>query len=310
MSPTRSESSNPESADRHTERAVVATIDIGTNSTRLLVTDGLRDLHRQAVVTGLGRGLGPSGAIGEEAIERTCATLAAYRETAADLGATALAAVTTAAARSASNTAEFLVAATDALGVTPRVISGEEEARLSYRGATSDLDGGDWTVVDIGGGSTEVVSEGSTVSLPVGSVRLTESFFDAGPADPGVVTAAFEAARAFFTECPVAARLAGVAGTWTSLAAMEGAVEPYEADLIHHSVLARSQVDRWVERLASLPVAERAATPGLDPARAPVILGGAVVAAAVMDRLADEVVISERDLLDGLAAETWPLEWR
>lgn len=280
----------------------MAVVDIGTNSTRLLVTDGSRSLERRAEVTGLGRGVAASGRLEDSAIRGTCDVLAAYRRLAGRHDADVVEAVTTAAARSAGNTDEFLDAATRALGVTPRVISGEEEARLAFEGATSDLGGDGWTVVDVGGGSTEIVSGESWVSLDLGSVRTTEEFLVDDPPPPSQVAAALEDARRVLAGSRPAARVAGVAGTWTSLAAIEVGEDAYDPERVHHTVLSRERVRRLMERLAAMPVREREQLGGLEPARAPVIAGGAVVALAVSEALDCDIVVSERDLLDGLAA--------
>jgi exopolyphosphatase / guanosine-5'-triphosphate,3'-diphosphate pyrophosphatase len=286
-------------------RPPVAAVDIGTNSTRLLVTQGEEDLVRESVVTGLGRGLSEKGALSSDAIRRTCRVLETYRQVADSCGVERIRAVTTAAARSAGNTDEFLEAATAALGVTPEVVSGEVEAAHSYAGAVSDLEGDGWTVVDIGGGSTEVISEDEGVSYPIGSVVVSDIHLVDAPTPPEQVASTRRAAMETLAPvAPAGGGVAGVAGTWTSLAGMEAATVVGERMRVHHDVLSRQSIDRWVERLAAMSGSERERIPGLDPARAPVILGGAMVASVVVDRLGcDEVVVSERDLLDGLVLE-------
>jgi exopolyphosphatase / guanosine-5'-triphosphate,3'-diphosphate pyrophosphatase len=287
-------------------RGPVAAIDIGTNSTRLLVTWDDGDVVRESVVTGLGRGLSETGVLSSDAIGRTCRVLETYRQVAESCGVERMRAVTTAAARSAGNTDEFLEAATTALGVSPEVVSGEVEAALSYAGAVSDLEGDDWTVVDIGGGSTEVISGDGGVSYPIGSVVMSDLHLIDAPTPPEQVASARRAAMETLAPvAPAGGGVAGVAGTWTSLAAMDLASAQVDGSVrVHHVVLSRQSIERWIERLAAMSGSERERIPGLDPARAPVILGGAVVASVVVDRLGcDEVVVSERDLLDGLALE-------
>lgn len=271
----------------------VGVVDIGTNSTRLLVTgDGEAEVRR-SVVTGLGRGLATTGVIGSVGREATLATLGDYRELLS--GSAASKAVMTASGRDAADAASFIEEGSAVLGVELEVVSGADEARWSYRGAVSGLGPGEWTVVDIGGGSTEIVTSSWSASFDVGSVKVTDLHLDRG-AD--VVTAYGWVLQTLTAPVGAAGTPVGVAGTWTSLAAMEGA-RP-----VHHSRLAGSAVTGWVDRLAPMTDDEKRRIPGLDPARAPVILGGAIVAQAVMTLLeATEIVISEHDLLDGLAAE-------
>lgn len=287
---------------------IAAAVDIGTNSTRLLVTDRGEDLQRTAVVTGLGRGVAETGRLSADGIAATCSVLADYAAMAQRLGVERIRAVTTAAARRAENTEAFLDLAEAALGVRPEVVSEEEEARLSYLGAATGLPDGHWTVVDIGGGSTEVVDEVAGRSFPIGSVLVTEGFFGEGPEPPEVIEAATEAVHAALTEmAPATGGLVGVAGTWTSLATIHLGVAADDTDQAHHLTLTAAQVGGWVEELAAMSVSRRSTLPGLDPARGPVILGGAVVAGVMMERLgSDRVLVSVRDSLDGLVASIDP----
>lgn len=280
----------------------LAAVDIGTNSVRLLVVDHDRsDLVRRTVITGLGRGMQHTGRLNPDGRVETLAVLGEYRREMEGLGAGAVRAVMTAVGRSASDVEPFLEEAKGALGIRPQVISGHEEARLSYRGAVAGLEGGDWTVVDIGGGSTEIVSAAAARSADIGSVRLTDLFLGARPAPAEAVETAREHARRILAGEKAPDGVVGVAGTWTTLAALT--LEEYDPERVHHFTLGRSQVTGWVERLAMLSVEETAALPGIEPRRAPVILGGAIVAEQVMEVLGvDHCLVSERDLLDGIVA--------
>ena len=281
-----------------------AAIDIGTNSIRLLVVDEHgQDLVRISQVTGLGHGVDANRRLGRDAVERTLGVFADFARTCEELGVDRLRAVATSATRDAENRDEFLDRAETVLGIRPEMISGQQEAELAYRGATADRDG-DAVVVDIGGGSTEFVSRSETiqaVSIDIGSVRLTDRLLPHRPADYEGLEKASAHVQSLFREVPRAGDsvVIGVAGTWTSLAAIEQARD----GRVHDALIPRLTADRLVARLASLTVEQTAALPGLDPARAPVILGGAVIAREAMRALGtDQVVVSERDLLDGIVA--------
>lgn len=288
-----------------------AAVDIGTNSMRLLIVDDGGEIGRWQQVTGLGRGVDASGRLSDEAIEATIETLARYGVLIQRHGVTRARAVATSASRDAGNAQEFLDRAEQALGVRPEVIDGATEARLSYRGATSDApDGGPYLVIDIGGGSTELVwsvdGSVSAVSVDIGSVRLTDRVPVSRPATfEEIQSAAGVAERAFEpVEIPDRTWSAiGVAGSWTSLAAVSADLPAYDRTVVHHRRLDRRGVDRLVALFASQTIEETAAIPALDPARAPVILAGAIVAREVMRRMGlVEVTVSELDLLDGLVA--------
>ncbi len=280
-----------------------AAVDIGTNSLRLLVvTDLGQDLVRWQRVTGLGRGVDATGTLSEESMGRA---LMALESAAADirrLGAVQARAVATSAVRDAVNRRIFLDRAADVLGFEPDVITGGEEARLSFRGAVAGLDGRN-LVVDIGGGSTEFVTEEGGVSVDIGSVRLTERAALEHPCSFDRLASASQLASAALEEAPgpvAGTRVVGVAGTWTSLAAIRDGA----ADAVHLVELTRDDLDRLVALLASLTLEATARLPGLDPDRAPVILGGALVARESVRHLGvDRVMVSERDLLDGVVAE-------
>ena len=285
-------------------------MDIGTNSVRLLVVSPEGEVGRWQTVTGLGRGLGERG-LAEESMARTVETLGRYGELISDRRVTAGRAVATSAVRDAANREEFLDRAEEALGIRPETISGEEEARLSFAGAVAELSGKEnCMVVDIGGGSTELVwrnREGviEGVSLDLGSVRMTESVLpDRPPSRPQLQQAFAHAAEMLgAVSIPLRSRVVGVAGTWTSLAAIGLGLETYDRRQVHHSAMTAAQLAIMLAELAKLTVAETAAIPSLDPARAPVLLAGTVIAHESLRRLAcPEALISESDLLDGLIA--------
>jgi exopolyphosphatase / guanosine-5'-triphosphate,3'-diphosphate pyrophosphatase len=280
-----------------------AAIDIGTNSVRLLVVDEHgADLTRRSEVTGLGRGLSASGRLNAEGRSATLEVLGAYAEAMAGLQVERQRAVMTAAGRNATDTTDFLTDAAEVLGFPIDVIPGEEEAALSYAGAASDLPGDDPVVVDIGGGSTEIVTAGGGRSFEIGSVRLTDQHLADRPVPDQTLADARATVRDVLAPVtPTSQPVVGVAGTWTTLAAIEhGVCAP---DLIHHSRLSVPVLGRWIDRLSTLSVVETARLPGIEPRRAPVILGGAIVAEQVLGVLdARDCLVSERDLLDGIVA--------
>ncbi len=288
-----------------------AAVDIGTNSVRLLVVSSEGEVGRWQTVTGLGRGLGEQGLLTDNSMARTLAALSHYGELMLEHQVTEKRAVATSAVREALNRQEFLDRAESALGVRPETISGEEEAQLSYAGAVTDLsDHGSYMVVDIGGGSTEFVwrdREGivAGVSLPLGSVRLTESVLADRPPLPEQMKRAFAATVDILSAAslPFRPKVVGVAGTWTSLAAIGLRLDRYDRNRVHHATMPAAQLAILVSELAGLTVDETAAIPSLEPARAPMILAGAIIAHEALRRLAcPEVLISESDLLDGVIA--------
>jgi exopolyphosphatase/guanosine-5'-triphosphate,3'-diphosphate pyrophosphatase len=289
-----------------------AAVDIGTNSMRLLVVDAAGgEIGRWQRVTGLGLGVDSTGRLSPDAIERTVDVLALYGELMRSNGVVRARAVATSASRDAANRDEFFDRAERALGLRPELIEGVEEAALSFAGATLDAPGdGPFVVSDIGGGSTELVYrvDGAVtgMSVDIGSVRLTERLLPDHPADFDQLEAAGRLVDELLANANVPtddAVVIGVAGTWTSLAAISLGLAAYDREAVHHAALSRDVVDHLVLWLAALDVDETAAIPALDPARAPVILAGAVVARGVMRRLAaGEVIVSEHDLLDGVVA--------
>jgi exopolyphosphatase/guanosine-5'-triphosphate,3'-diphosphate pyrophosphatase len=288
--------------------------DIGTNSTRLLIAEVsagvVRPLARRVVVTGLGGGVDRAGRLGEAEVARTLEVLAAYGVAAREAGVAALRVVATAAVRAAGDREEFLDRAGAALGVRPEVITGQEEAVLSFAGATGGVAGpGPYLVIDVGGGSTEFVfgtgAPESVASVDLGSRRVTERFLPGLPADPGAVEAARRAATEAFAAVAlpgVPGTALGVGGTFTALCAIALGLEAYDPERVHGAVVGLAALEALVDRLSGLSREGTAALPSLDPARAPVLLGGAVVAAEALRHSGRaEVVVSEADLLDGIA---------
>jgi exopolyphosphatase/guanosine-5'-triphosphate,3'-diphosphate pyrophosphatase len=291
-----------------------ATIDVGTNTVLLLVAErrgaDLVPVVERAEITRLGRGVDATGRLDPAAIRDTVAVLVAYAREARALGVEGIACVATSAARDAANGAAFFAAARDEAGLAPEVIPGDEEARLVYVTAWRDF-AGPLAVLDVGGGSTEfIVGEGAAprarVSLQVGAVRVTERHVRAHPIAPAALAAMREDARRTFTALAAlrpapGARLVGVAGTVTTLAAVAQALPRYDGEKVHGTRLALAEIEALVERMARLPVAGRAALPGMEPKRADVIVGGAVVVAEAM-RAAGfaELTVSDRGVRWGL----------
>lgn len=285
----------------------VAVVDIGTNSMRMLITDGEVEEGRWAEVTGLGRGVDASGRLSREAIDDTVEVLARYGRIMDESSVERRRAIATSASRDATNRDEFFGRATEALGVTPELISGEQEGSLAFVGATSDLEFTTPAVVsDIGGGSTEFVTEDEARSIDIGSVRLTDRTLSNRPPTEGEMSASRQLLEEILGDVEVLdwETLIGVGGTWTTLAAMIHEVDPYEAAAIHGLEVSNTQVSDLIGKLARMTVDETERLPGLPPKRAEVILAGAMVARAVMDtaRL-EKAIVSERDTLDGAAAE-------
>lgn len=296
--------------------APIGALDLGTNSFRLLVVDDHGgELCRRATITRLGEGVDRTGRLSEEAIARGLAVLSSYASCMAELGVRSARAAATSAARDASNREEFLGRAQELLGFPVELIGGEEEARLSFLGATSWLRGGGEVVVaDVGGGSTELaVGEPggrprAVVSVPVGCVRLTERYLAHDPPLASEFEAAEREVAVTLAEVVAQlqpspeARLVGVAGTVTSLAAMELGLVSYDPDLVHASRLSVEAIRRWREVLFGEDAESRAKHPGLEPGRVSTILGGVVVVEGVLKALRiATMIVSEKDILDGLA---------
>jgi exopolyphosphatase / guanosine-5'-triphosphate,3'-diphosphate pyrophosphatase len=300
----------------------VAVVDIGTNSSRLLVADledgrVVRQLTKHSEVTRLGEGVDATGRLGDEPMERVFGVLEAYRDEADELGAELRVGVLTSAVRDATNGDEFTTAVRKRFGFDARTIDGDTEAALTFAGATSERDPADrmpLVVVDIGGGSTELVQgAGGTlefhVSTQAGVVRQTERHLHTDPPRPDEIQAlATEVRGIFLDNVPeavlddVSAGIA-VAGTATSAAAIAQELMPYDPDKVHGYVLERTELDRLLQMLAALPLDERREVPGLHPDRAPTIVAGIVILQQVLDAFAlDRVEVSDHDILQGAAA--------
>lgn len=298
-----------------------AAIDVGTNTVLLLVAerrgDGFAPLAERAEITRLGRGVDRSGRLDPAAIRETVEVLARYAAEARSLGAEGVACVATSAARDASNGEEFFSAAERAAGVRPEVISGEEEARLVYESAWRDFGApagaaAALAVLDVGGGSTEFTwgrgpRPEARTSLRIGAVRLTERVAPRDPVPPGDLESlragAREALAALASARPrlAGARLVAVAGTVTTLAAVEQALPAYDAGAVHGSTLDLEALERLLARLAALPLAERALLPGMEPKRADVIVAGCVVVLEAMRATGfDRLTVSDRGVRWGL----------
>lgn len=299
----------------------VAVVDLGSNSTRLLVTeidgDGtIRDLERRSEVTRLAQGVDTSGQLSEEAIARVYAVLDDYRATIDDLGAQATTGVLTSAVRDAANGADFTTTIRERYGIDARTIPGQEEAELTFLGATSERPRGEETplmVCDIGGGSTEIVvgRPGAVdffTSVQAGVVRQSERHLHSDPPEPhelqalaGEVRAALAAAVPQEVRGRVGEAIA-VAGTATQCAAIELELEPYDPERVEGHVLEEGTLELLLARLAGMTEAERREVVGLHPDRAPTIVAGVAMLLEVLRAFGrDRVEVSEHDLLRGSA---------
>ncbi|MDG4859186.1 Ppx/GppA phosphatase family protein [Streptomyces sp. T-3] len=306
----------------------VAAIDCGTNSIRLLIADAnpqtgeLVDLDRRMTIVRLGQGVDETGRLAPDALERTFAACREYAEAIKSHGADKVRFVATSASRDAENRDEFVQGVLDILGVEPEVITGDQEAAFSFTGATKELTGhddltGPYLVIDIGGGSTEFVVGADSVqaarSIDVGCVRMTERHLvhDGQVSDPPTA-AGIEAIREDIAAgldlvtqtMPIGKNLTlvGLAGSVTTVAAIALGLEEYDSAAIHHSRIPFSEVKAITERLLSSTHAERAAISVMHPGRVDVIASGALVLMLIMEWWGfDEIVVSEHDILDGIA---------
>jgi exopolyphosphatase/guanosine-5'-triphosphate,3'-diphosphate pyrophosphatase len=320
----------------------VAAIDCGTNSLRLLVADvdpgaaRLTDVDRRMEIVRLGQGVDSTGRLAPEALERTLRALRGYARIIGDRSAEAVRMVATSATRDAANAADFVHGVSDVLGLEPEVLSGEDEAFLSFLGATAEFGGGSagpgrgpYLVVDIGGGSTEfVVGDGqatadraaadlitgagpagvSAVSVDIGCVRLTERHLHSDPPRPAEISAAAADIDAALDTVagtiPVSAArtLVGLAGSVTTVAGLALGLAEYDSARIHHARVSAAQVAAQTRRLLGQTREERAALGVMHPGRVDVIAGGAMVLDQIMRRFGfGEVLASEHDILDGIA---------
>jgi exopolyphosphatase / guanosine-5'-triphosphate,3'-diphosphate pyrophosphatase len=294
----------------------IATIDIGTNTTLLLIADTADGavVAERAEITRLGRGIGADGGLGKTGIDRTLAVLTDYAALARQHGAD-LYAIATEGVRRASNAQDFLAPAAEALGRPVEVIDGDREAALTFLAARRSFPAatdGTAVVVDIGGGSTEIiVSRGGAVdfrrSLPLGSVRLTEKHVRNDPATAAEVDAITGEVSGLLSQVPFPAgpmTLIGIAGTVTTLAAMSLDMSSYDPAIVHGHRMTLPALDRQIARLRKAKQAERETMAGLDPKRADVILAGAVLLRCIAERAgATEVLVSDRGIRWGLFFE-------
>ena len=310
----------------------VAVIDCGTNSIRLLVTDltvgGLRDVHREMRIVRLGQDVDATGRLAPEALERTRVALADYTAIARRAGAERVRMVATSATRDAANREDFFTMVRQTLGTEAEVITGDEEARLSFTGAVGGLDPGDgpFVVVDVGGGSTEVVlgdwdgtraQVSAARSVDIGCVRITERHLRSDPATPDEVSAAgrfaVQTLQEAFADVPVdkARTWVGVAGTVTTLSAIAQQLPAYDPERVHLSRLSLEQVRHTATALLVSTHQQRADNPAIHPGRVDVIAGGALIVRMIAEELhtragIDELVVSEHDILDGIALGLGP----
>jgi exopolyphosphatase/guanosine-5'-triphosphate,3'-diphosphate pyrophosphatase len=298
----------------------VAAIDCGTNSLRLLVADvdpaagSFVDLHRQMEIVRLGEGVDRTGRLADDALARTFAVCDGYAAILRDLGAERVRFVATSASRDAENRDDFVGGVLDRIGVEPEVVSGDEEARLSFSGATRGLSGAEppYLVIDIGGGSTEFVL-GTTEpvaarSVDIGCVRLTERHFTSDPPSRDEVVALIadvDAAISLAAETvPLdeARTLVGLAGSVTTLTAVALGQTEYDASEIHGARLSTDTVMEWSDRLLAMTHAERSLIPVIHPGRVDVLNAGVLVLRRILVRTGlPGVLVSEHDILDGIA---------
>jgi exopolyphosphatase/guanosine-5'-triphosphate,3'-diphosphate pyrophosphatase len=298
----------------------VAAVDCGTNSLRLLIVErgarGLLTLDRRMVITRLGQDIDATGHFHADALTRSLEVLVAFGDAIRAAGCERVRMTATSAARDASNFDDFREPAAAAIGVEPEVISGTDEAALTFLGAAHDLapDKGPYLVVDIGGGSTEfVLGDAGTparasISIDMGCVRVTEKFLHHDPPSPEELAEALAFVEDHLVDVEAAVpvddarRLVGVAGTVTTLAAVALGLDTYDPARTHHHALTRNNVEALFRRLACETVAEHREDPAIEPARADVITAGTLILAAVMRRWkAESILVSEADILDGIA---------
>jgi exopolyphosphatase/guanosine-5'-triphosphate,3'-diphosphate pyrophosphatase len=298
----------------------IAAIDVGTNATRLLVAEtqgpSYRSLDRRLIFTRLGEGVDGRGTLAPTAIKRTLSAIAEFCSVCGEFEVQKLTIAATSAVRDARNGEEFLEAARRLAGSSARAITGDEEARLSFLGATRDLSAGKVLVFDIGGGSTEFIlgipgePVSGRISLDIGAVRLTERYLKSDPpATEEILTMeaaiddALTAVDHRLDGC-AEALLVGLGGTVTTVAALHLAMEVYDSESIHHYPLPRAALDSLYRSLAAMTVNERAAMPMLPKGRADVIVAGTAILSRIMARWSfARVVVSEKDILDGLVLE-------
>ena len=296
----------------------VAVVDIGTNSTRLLIGDvdgtGVTEVERRTAVTNMGRGVDHTRTICMDAVDDVCGVIADYKARYEEMDVERVMAIATSAVRDAVNGEAFIAELRERFGLDARLLNGEEEANLTYLGATAHRPAGEPTLVfDIGGGSTELivgtgVNVGFHTSLQAGTIRQSERHLTSDPPDPheledlaGDIRNLIERAVAAEPQAR-ASRAIAVAGTPTSLAAIDQELEPYDPGRVHGYRLGMRRIQRMLSRLSSLPLAERLRVPGLHPGRAPTIVAGTVILVQVMRAFQMQgIEVSELDILHGSA---------
>ena len=296
----------------------VAVVDIGTNSTRLLIADvegtGVYEVERRTTVTNMGRGVDHTRTICSDAVDDVCGVIADYKSRYEEMGAERVMAIATSAVRDAVNGEAFIAELRERFDLDARMLTGEEEAQLTYRGATAHRPTADPTLVfDIGGGSTELIvgtgrEVGFHTSLQAGTIRQSERHLTSDPPDPHELEDLATDIRNLIEQAVAAqpdgtpTRAIAVAGTPTSLAAIDQGLEPYDPGRVHGYHLGMQRIQRMLSRLSSLPLAERLRVPGLHPGRAPTIVAGTVILVQVMRAFGlQEVEVSELDILHGSA---------
>jgi exopolyphosphatase / guanosine-5'-triphosphate,3'-diphosphate pyrophosphatase len=295
----------------------VAAIDCGTNSIRLLIADvadgRITDIARSMEIVRLGEGVDRTGRLSDAALARTRKALQVYAAEIAELGIDRVRMCATSASRDASNAADFRDMVRGVLGVDPEVITGDEEARLSFAGAVAGLDAEPpFLIFDIGGGSTEFVTgvDGveRAISMDIGCVRMTERHLHSDPPTADEIAAAgrdiTEAVDTALAAVPGrdARTLVGLAGTVTTVTALAMGLPSYDSTRIHHARVSRAAVAKVADELLAMTTAERLALPVMHPGRADVIGGGALILKIIMERSGqDAVIASEHDILDGIA---------
>jgi exopolyphosphatase/guanosine-5'-triphosphate,3'-diphosphate pyrophosphatase len=295
----------------------VGVVDVGTNSVRLLIAEGrdAREVERDLRITRLGEGVDTARALAPEATRRTVDAIEAYAGRARAAGCAVVRVVATSAVRDAANRQDFIAAVRAGTGLDAEVLSGAREAELGFRGATFGIgEPGPYLVVDVGGGSTEVVAGGDRVegfaSMDIGSVRLTERHILTDPPAPAEQAAARADARAVIDDARagvgrIGGTMIGLAGTFTTLAAIALGLEAYDRDRVHHASLGRDAIAAIRARLATMTNAERRALPAMPRGREDVIVAGALIVEELMDAFArPRCIVSETDILDGCALES------
>jgi exopolyphosphatase / guanosine-5'-triphosphate,3'-diphosphate pyrophosphatase len=302
----------------------VAAIDVGTNSTRLLVADeqesGFRSLERRMIITRLGQGVDSRRILAPDALQRTLSVIADYAAICGEYGVERLRVTGTSAVRDAHNRNEFLDGVRRLTGYEPELLTGEQEASAAFLGASLDLDPSEPKLVfDIGGGSTEFIAgtdvPARLISIDIGCVRMLEKHLHSDPPAAEEIAAMREEVDADLLRAkdllqPArGSRLIGVAGTVTQLATLKAGVPVYDPDVTHHAVLSHGDVRRLARRLTSLPYEQRKRVKALEPGRVDVIVPGAHILLAVMEAFdAAEVLVSEKDILDGLVIQLFDQE--